>query len=76
MDGSKRTADPSLYALCPLIPNIDFGTEEEKDRTEIRCVAALGKNIYLGCSNGKLMSYTLEESIDGSSKSRHKQWEA
>lgn len=43
MDGSKRAADPSIYALCPLIQNIDFGTEEEKDRTEIRCVAALGE---------------------------------
>lgn len=43
MDGSKRAADSPIYALCPLISNIDFGAEEGKGRTEIRCVAALGE---------------------------------
>lgn len=83
MDALNRNADTITYALCPLIPKIEFAAEGVRNRTEIRCVAALGKslcellhrnadseahtdkNIYLGCSDGTLMSYTLEESIDG-----------
>ncbi|KIM28040.1 hypothetical protein M408DRAFT_329694 [Serendipita vermifera MAFF 305830] len=63
----ERSADAVNYALSTLISDVHHGAEGDA-RAEISCVAALDKNIYIGCSNGKLMSYTLEDSIDGTTK--------
>ncbi|KAF9239787.1 hypothetical protein BU15DRAFT_46304 [Melanogaster broomeanus] len=53
---SVTPQDVAPYLIQPLIPEITIGI--------ISCAQALGSEVYVGCSNGELLRYTLRTESD------------
>lgn len=65
MEDPQQSPSTLEYELCTLIPQFHSSPSASSGKVSISCVQAIGQNIYLGCSNGSLQRYVLEESADG-----------
>ncbi|KAG8821387.1 hypothetical protein FRC19_007855 [Serendipita sp. 401] len=65
MEDNNRTEANPVYELCPLISQLHSSPVGSHGKVSISCIQALGSDIYIGCSNGTLLRYVLNETEDG-----------